>query len=74
MRVRILTTVSDSTSQKFMIVGAVSKREPGSNQGRYAVLFLDFANTRTRKCGENDFERWNARSATHECLMGHKVR
>ncbi|OSX64575.1 hypothetical protein POSPLADRAFT_1138528 [Postia placenta MAD-698-R-SB12] len=72
MRVRILTTVSDSTSQKFMIVGAVSKREPGSNQGRYAVLFLDFANTRTRKCGENDFERWNARSATHECLMGHK--
>ena len=27
-----------------------------------------------RKCGEDDFERWYARSVKNkECLMGHKV-
>ncbi|KAH9832479.1 Oligoxyloglucan reducing end-specific cellobiohydrolase [Rhodofomes roseus] len=71
MRARILTTVSDSTSQKFVLVGQVSKRDM-DGRGRYAVVFLDFAPMRSRKCGDNDFERWYARSMTHECLMGHK--
>lgn len=73
MRARILTTVSDSTSQKFMLVGQVS-REDVPGRGRWALVYLDFAPVRSRKCGDNDFERWYARSRTHECLMGHRVR
>ncbi|CCM05586.1 uncharacterized protein FIBRA_07814 [Fibroporia radiculosa] len=72
LRARILTTVPDSTSQKFMLVGQVTKRDQQSGQGRYAVVFLDFAATRSRKCDEHDFEQWYARSAKHACLMGHK--
>ncbi|KZT00997.1 Oligoxyloglucan reducing end-specific cellobiohydrolase [Laetiporus sulphureus 93-53] len=72
LRARILTTVPDSTSQKFMLVGQVAKDDAQSNQGRYAVVFLDFLPMRSRKCGEDDYERWYARSLTHECLMGHK--
>ncbi|EPS94899.1 hypothetical protein FOMPIDRAFT_101305 [Fomitopsis schrenkii] len=71
MRARILTTVSDSTSQKFMLVGQVS-REDVPGRGRWALVYLDFAPVRSRKCGDNDFERWYARSRTHECLMGHR--
>ncbi|KZT68685.1 Oligoxyloglucan reducing end-specific cellobiohydrolase [Daedalea quercina L-15889] len=71
MRARILTTVSDSTSQKFMLVGQVARSDqPG--RGRYAVVYLDFAPVRSRKCGDNDFESWFARARTHDCLMGHK--
>ena len=72
MRARILTTVSDSTSQKFMLVGQVSRGDvPG--RGRWAIVYLDFQPVRSRKCGESDFDQWYARSRTHECLMGHKV-
>ncbi len=75
VRARILTTVPDSTSQKFMLVGQVSRSDSKGNDGRYVVVFLDFAKTRSRKCGEADFETWYARSSTNdECLMGHKVR
>jgi len=74
LRARILTTVSDSTSQKFILIGQLDKREQG-NDGRFAVVFLDFANTRSRQCGDGDFEDWYARTAKgKECLMGHKVR
>ncbi|KAI0766636.1 Oligoxyloglucan reducing end-specific cellobiohydrolase [Trametes elegans] len=71
MRARILTTVGDSTSQKFLLVGQVAKRDQ-KNNGRFAAVFLDFATLDRRKCGDGDFEHWNARSSTHECLMGHK--
>ena len=73
LRSRSLTTVPDSTSQKFMVVGQVARQDQKSADQRYAVVFLDFANTRNRKCDDNDFEDWHARSREHECLMGHKV-
>lgn len=72
LRARILTTVSDSTSQKFILIGQLDKRQQGD--GRYAAVFLDFANTRSRQCGDGDFEDWYARTAKgKECLMGHRV-
>ncbi|OCH85342.1 Oligoxyloglucan reducing end-specific cellobiohydrolase [Obba rivulosa] len=71
MRARVLTTVDDSTSQKFLLVGQIAKKDQ-TGDGRYAVVYLDFAPTRSRKCQESDFEPWYARSASHECLMGHK--
>ncbi|KAI0923357.1 vacuolar protein sorting/targeting protein PEP1 [Taiwanofungus camphoratus] len=72
LRARILTTVPDSTSQKFVLVGQLARGDQKSGQGRYATVFLDFAPMRSRKCSENDFEPWYARSLTHECLMGHR--
>lgn len=74
VRVRALTTVPDSTSQKFLLVGQVNRKDQTNDVGRYVVVFLDFAGTRERKCGESDFEKWYARPAKSECLMGHKVR
>ena len=49
-------------------------RKDQTGQGRYTVIYLDFAPTRTRQCGDDDFERWYARSgkSDEECLMGHK--
>ncbi len=41
--------------------------------GRVAVIQLDFANVLPKKCGDSDFDKWYARSAGAECLMGHKV-
>jgi len=74
LRARILTTVSDSTSQKFILLGQVDKRDQ-KDDGRFAMIFLDFANTRSRQCGDDDFEDWYARTAKgKECLMGHRVR
>ncbi|THH18907.1 hypothetical protein EUX98_g8876 [Antrodiella citrinella] len=73
VRPKILTTIPDSTSQKFVLVGQVGKRDASGSEGRYVVIFLDFAGTRTRKCEERDFDKWYARTATNEeCLMGHK--
>ena len=74
MRARILTTVSDSTSQKFILLGQADKKDQ-KDDGRFAMVFLDFANTRSRRCGDGDFEDWYARTAKgKECLMGHRVR
>ncbi len=74
LRARILTTVGDSTSQKFLLVGQIARKDQVEGQGRYAAVFLDFATLDRRKCSDSDFENWTARSATHECLMGHQVR
>ncbi|KAF9245435.1 hypothetical protein BU15DRAFT_59022 [Melanogaster broomeanus] len=66
IRARGLTTVSDSTSQKFMLLAQDS-------QGHYAVMFLDFAPTWSRQCGDNDFEQCYTHSRRDkECLMGVK--
>ncbi|KAK4688992.1 hypothetical protein P7C73_g1101, partial [Tremellales sp. Uapishka_1] len=71
VRVLLLTTIPDSTSQKFLLLGTAPRRESGS--GRHAMIFLDFAPLSHRQCTEDDFERWYARSADgKECLMGHK--
>ncbi|OCB88754.1 signal sequence binding protein [Sanghuangporus baumii] len=72
LRARALTTVPDSTSQKFMLVGQLSRKDQ-TGQGRFVVVYLDFAPTRPRQCGDNDFEKWYARGGSdNECIMGHK--
>ncbi|KAH7908483.1 hypothetical protein BJ138DRAFT_352183 [Hygrophoropsis aurantiaca] len=73
VRAKALTTVSDSTSQKFMLLAQVSRQDHRQGEGRYIVIFLDFADTRSRKCGDSDFERWYASSTQgDQCLMGRK--
>ena len=73
IRALLLTTIPDSTSQKFLLLGSMSRKEAG-NQHRHAVVFLDFATLQSRQCTENDFEKWYARPEGRQCLMGHKVR
>lgn len=71
LRAIVLTTIPDSTSQKFLLIGATSRSD--SDGGRYASVFLDFAEVQSRQCKDGDFERWYARSGPDtECLMGHK--
>ncbi|KAJ7355652.1 vacuolar protein sorting/targeting protein 10 [Mycena albidolilacea] len=72
LRARALITLPDSTSQKFILLGQVARKDQSDKIGRFVTVFLDFANTRKRKCEEGDFEKWYARSAKSECLMGHK--
>ncbi|WVW85580.1 hypothetical protein I302_107618 [Kwoniella bestiolae CBS 10118] len=68
----VLTTIPDSTSQKFLLIGTLPRRDSGKG-GRHALIFLDFAPVQTRQCTDSDFERWYARSEEgKECLMGHK--
>ncbi|KAH8981343.1 Oligoxyloglucan reducing end-specific cellobiohydrolase [Lactarius akahatsu] len=72
IRARALSTVQDSTSQKFLLLGQLS-RQDATDEGRVASIFIDFAPMGRRKCGDDDFERWYARTAKNkECLMGHK--
>lgn len=73
IRARGLSTVQDSTSQKFLLLGQLTRQDSNS-EGRYVSLFLDFAPMGRRKCAENDFEKWYARTIKNkECLMGHRV-
>jgi hypothetical protein len=65
VRAVLLTTIPDSTSQKFLLVG--TSRKSGN-----ALVFLDFAPIQHRQCQERDFEKWYARSNQGQCLMGHK--
>ncbi|KAI6113349.1 hypothetical protein EV401DRAFT_2058736 [Pisolithus croceorrhizus] len=73
IRARGLTSVSDATSQKFMLLVQVARQEQKPGQGRYAIIHLDFAGLRQRKCGDGDFEQWYARAKPEtECLLGVK--
>lgn len=73
VRVRLLTTVPDSTSQKFVLVGSLSRKDT-KPEGKHVTVFLDFADMRDRQCHDSDFEKWYARGrGGHECIMGHKV-
>lgn len=72
LRARALMTLPDSTSQKFVLLGQVARADQTKDIGRVVTVFLDFSKTRTRKCQENDFEKWYARPAKTECFMGHK--
>ncbi|QRV73806.1 vacuolar protein sorting-associated protein [Ceratobasidium sp. AG-Ba] len=72
IRARILTTVPDSTSLKFIIIGTLSRKDQGSG-ARNAVVHLDFEPAKGRKCENGDLEKWYARTVKgKECLMGHK--
>ena len=73
IRARALSTVQDSTSQKFLLLGQLS-RQDSTSEGGIAAVFLDFAPMGRRKCGDTDFEKWYARTMNNkECLMGHRV-
>ncbi|KAH8109150.1 hypothetical protein DFH11DRAFT_958248 [Phellopilus nigrolimitatus] len=55
-----------------MLVAQLARKDQ-TGSGRFVVIFLDFASTRSRQCTDNDFEKWYARSGDkHECIMGHK--
>lgn len=73
LRARALVTLPDSTSQKFLLLGQVPRT--AKTGSRVVIVYLDFAPTRKRKCGEKDFVKWYARPpGSRACLMGHKVR
>ncbi|KAG0704558.1 hypothetical protein DFH29DRAFT_910863 [Suillus ampliporus] len=68
-----LTTVSDSTSQKFLLLGQVTRQSQQPGKGRNAAIYLDFATLGRRQCGDNDKEKWYARAnSKSECIMGAK--
>ncbi|KAH8994731.1 Oligoxyloglucan reducing end-specific cellobiohydrolase [Lactarius hatsudake] len=72
IRARALSTLQDSASQKFLLLGQLS-RQDATDEGRVASIFIDFAPMGRRKCGDDDFERWYARTAKNKrCLMGLK--
>lgn len=74
MRAKILTTIPDNTSQKFLLIGTQTRKESGG-EPRHVAAFIDFATMGKRKCGDNDFEKWYARTAATNgpaCLMGHR--
>jgi Sortilin, neurotensin receptor 3,/Sortilin, neurotensin receptor 3, C-terminal len=64
---KLLTTVPDSTSLKFLL-----EAEKGSD---WLTFVIDFEDLHERKCEESDFERWPARlgeNGESSCIMGHK--
>ncbi|KAJ7230698.1 vacuolar protein sorting/targeting protein 10 [Mycena pura] len=71
LRARALVTLPDSTSQKFILLGQVARKDK-PNGDRVVIVYLDFAGTRKEQCKEKDFENWYARSSGSQCLMGHK--
>jgi hypothetical protein len=73
LRARGLINLPDSTSQKFLLLGQVSKTDPQYGNDRAVIVFLDFSKTRVRQCQDSDYEKWYARPHDSECLMGHRV-
>lgn len=70
----LLTTIPDSTSQKFLLLGLLSRGDQDGDK-KYGAIHVDFAEMRSRQCGDDDLEKWYARGVNgHECIMGHKVR
>lgn len=75
IRARVLTTIPDSTSQKFLLIGTLHKSEHNGDNRPHAAIFLDFAPLRKVQCTDDQFEKWYARTSKgKECVMGHKVR
>ncbi|KAG1738508.1 hypothetical protein EDB19DRAFT_894550 [Suillus lakei] len=72
-RVKSLTAVSDSASQKFLLLSQVMPQSQQPNLGHNAAIYLDFATLGRPKCGPDDKEPWYARASSHsECIMGTK--
>lgn len=68
---QLLTTVQDSTSLKFLLMG---KQGTGSKASWY-LFMIDFDGLHERQCEKKDFERWPARvddDGKPSCIMGHK--
>ena len=69
---KILTTVPDSTSRKFIL--EATKRNKKDKKVEYLIYALDFDGLHERKCGNDDMEDWPARKdedGKPTCLMGH---
>ena len=69
---KILTTVPDSTSRKFIL--EATKRSRKNKNVEYILYALDFDGLHERKCEDKDFEEWPARKdedGKAACLMGH---
>lgn len=77
VRARLLTTVPDSTSLSFVLLGTLTRHsgQRGDSGERHVVVNIDFESLGKRKCGKNDLEKWYARTlgGKPDCLMGHKV-
>jgi Sortilin, neurotensin receptor 3,/Sortilin, neurotensin receptor 3, C-terminal len=64
---KMLTTVPDSTSLKFLL--------QATKGDEWFVFVIDFEDLHERKCGGDDFEKWPARlgeDGKPSCIMGHK--
>ncbi|EPQ27080.1 uncharacterized protein PFL1_05364 [Pseudozyma flocculosa PF-1] len=73
VRAKLLTTIPDSTSLKFLLIGTQTRKDAGGQSDRNVAIHLDFATLGKRKCGEGDMERWYAQAAADKsCLMGHR--
>ena len=70
IRAEILTTIPDSTTQKFTLTGV---RSVGGKLS-YSIYTFDFTGVYDRKCEEGDFDEWTAPDADGKdnCVMGHK--
>ena len=69
--VKLLTTIPDSTSLKFILLGTVG----GGSNTQYFIYSLDFSGLHERECKDSDFDYWWARydeNGEPSCLMGHK--
>jgi hypothetical protein len=72
VRASELTTLTDSTSLKFMLYG--SKKKEGGGRD-HVIIHLDFTDLQ-RKCKDEDFDlKWSVRVDGNDnpsCVMGHK--
>lgn len=67
IRAKLLTTVPDSTSLKFLL--------EATKDEEWYLFVIDFEGLHERKCKEDDFEKWPARlgeDGDPSCIMGHK--
>ena len=72
VRARILTTTPDSTSLRILMMGTIGERHD-TEHFAFSIDFEDYH--KGGKCGEGDFEHWDARvdkKGESTCIMGHK--
>ena len=80
VRAHILTTVPDSTTEKFTLVASRGKGD--ESEDKVHVFSIDFSGMRSSKCildkknlEKSDFEKWYARTnsdGSAACILGHK--
>ena len=71
IRAKYLTTVPDSTTLKFLLVGT----HGSGSSTEWHVFKIDFDGLHERACKDKDFEKWPARvdeDGKATCIMGHK--
>jgi len=56
-------TLPDSTSQRFLLLAQVARKDLTKYIGRVVIIQLHFSGTRKPKCGEGDFEKWYSRTS-----------